>query len=68
LKKRPIVGERAQRHSSKGSVGHRGSMSYISSTSYQSDIPYSKGERLFRQRSKEFKHGEHPQGEFRKGE
>jgi hypothetical protein len=67
-KKSPILGERAQRHSSRGSDGHRGSMSDISSTLHQSDIPCSKGERLFRGRSKAFRQGEHPQGEFRQGE
>jgi hypothetical protein len=68
LKKRPILGEREQRHSSRGSDGHRGSMSYISSTLHQSDIPCSKGEILFRGRSKAFRQGEQPQGEFRQGE
>ena len=35
---------------------------------HQSDIPCSKGERLFRGRSKAFKQGEHPEGEFKQGE
>jgi hypothetical protein len=34
----------------------------------QSDIPCSKGERLFRQSSKAFRQGEQPQGEFKQGE
>ena len=34
----------------------------------QSDIPCSKGEILFRGRSKAFKQGEHPQGDFKQGE
>jgi hypothetical protein len=59
-KKSPILGERAQRHSSRGSDGHRGSMSDISSALHQSDIPCSKGERLFRGRSKAFRQGENP--------
>jgi hypothetical protein len=66
--KSPILEERAQRHSSRGSNGHRGSMSDVSSTLHQSDIPCSKGERLFRGRSKAFRQGEHPQGEFKQGE
>jgi hypothetical protein len=32
-------------------------MSYVSSALHQSDIPYSKGERLFRGRSKAFRAG-----------
>jgi hypothetical protein len=43
-------------------------MSYIYSTLHQSDIPYSKGEILFRGISKAFRQGEKPQGEFRQGE
>jgi hypothetical protein len=35
---------------------------------YISDIPCSKGERLFRGISKEFRQGEQPQGEFKQGE
>jgi hypothetical protein len=35
---------------------------------YINDIPYSKGERLFRGISKAFRQGEHPQGEFKQGE
>jgi hypothetical protein len=58
LKKRPILGEREHRHSSSGSDGHKGRMSYIYSTLHQSDIPYSKGEILFRGRSKAFRQGE----------
>jgi hypothetical protein len=45
----------AHRHNSRGSDGHRGSMSDVSSTFHQSDIPCSKGERLFRGRSKAFR-------------
>jgi hypothetical protein len=68
MKKGPILGEKAQRHGSKGSDGHRGSMSYIYSTWHQSDIPCSIGERLFRGISKAFRQEEQPQGEFRMGE
>jgi len=51
----PIFEERAHRYNSRGSDGHRGSMSDVSLTLHQSDIPCSKGERLFRGISKEFK-------------
>jgi hypothetical protein len=34
----------------------------VSSTLIKSDIPYSKGERLFGGTSKEFREGEQPQG------
>jgi hypothetical protein len=62
LEKSPIFEERAQRHNSRGSDGHRGSMFDVSSTLHQSDIPCSKGERLFR---KELKQGEQaPRGEW----
>jgi hypothetical protein len=47
-----MLGERAQRHVSKGNDGHRGSMSDMYSTLHQSDIPCSKGEILFRGISK----------------
>jgi hypothetical protein len=47
LKKRPIFEERAQKHNSRGSNGHRGSTFDVSSALHQSDIPCSKGERLF---------------------
>jgi hypothetical protein len=63
LRKSPIFEERAQRHNSRGSDGHRGSMSDVSSALHQSDILCSKGERLFRGTSKAFRQGEHPQGE-----
>jgi hypothetical protein len=63
-----MLGERAQRHVSKGNDGHRGSMSDMSSTLHQSDIPCSKGEILFRGSSKASRQGEQPQGEFRQGE
>jgi hypothetical protein len=53
-----ILGERAQRHSSRGSDGHKGSMSDISSSLHQSDIPCSKWERLFRGISKASRQGE----------
>jgi hypothetical protein len=43
-----ILGERAHRHSPRGSDGHKGSMREISSALNQSDIPCSKGEILFR--------------------
>jgi hypothetical protein len=57
-RKSPTFGENKERHSSMGSDGHRGSMSDISSTLHQSEIPCSKWERLFRGRSKAFRHGE----------
>jgi hypothetical protein len=57
-RKIPTFGENEQRHSSMGSDGHRGSMSDISSTLHQSEIPCSKGEILFRGTSKAFRHGE----------
>jgi hypothetical protein len=44
----PILEERAQRHSSRGRNAHKGSMSDVSSSLHQSDIPCSKGERLFK--------------------
>jgi hypothetical protein len=40
----------------------------VSLALHQSDIPCSKGERLFRGSSKAFRQGEHPQGEFNQGE
>jgi hypothetical protein len=55
IEKRPIFGERAQRHNSRGSDGHRESMFDVFSALHQSDIPCSKGERLFRERSKAFR-------------
>jgi hypothetical protein len=63
--KSPILEERAHRHNSRGNDGHRGSMSYASSTLHQSDIACSKGERLFKGRSKAFRQGEYPQEEFK---
>jgi hypothetical protein len=68
LKKRHILGEREHMHISRGSNGHMGSMSYISSALHQSDIPCSKGEILFIGRPKAFRQREKPQGEFRKGD
>jgi hypothetical protein len=68
LEKSPIFEERAHKHNSRGSDGHRGSMFDVSSALYQSYIPCSKGERLFRGSSKAFKKGEQPQGEFKQGE
>jgi hypothetical protein len=68
LEKIPIFEERAHKHNSKGSSGHRGSMFNVSSTLHQSDIPCSKGERLFGGRSKALRHGEQPQGKFKQGE
>ena len=47
LEKRPIFEERAQRHNSRGSDGHRGSMFDVFSALHQIDIPYTKGERLY---------------------
>jgi hypothetical protein len=46
LEKRPIFEERAQRHNSRGSDGHRGGMRNVFSAIHQIDIPFSKGERL----------------------
>jgi hypothetical protein len=43
----PIFEERAQRHNSKGSDGHKGSMFDVFSALHQIDIPCSKGERLY---------------------
>jgi hypothetical protein len=40
----------------------------VSPTLLQSDIPCSKGERLYTGRSKAFRQGEQPQGEFKQGE
>jgi hypothetical protein len=68
LKKISILGEREQRHSSRGSDGHKGSMRDIFSALNQSDIPCSKGEILFRGRSKALRQGEQPQGELRRGD
>jgi hypothetical protein len=60
---RYMLGERAQRHVSKGNDHHRGRMRDMSSTLHQSDIPYSKGERLFRGSSNASRQREQPQGE-----
>jgi hypothetical protein len=51
-----------------GIDGHRWSMFDVSSALHQSDIPFSKGERLFRGRSKAFRQEEQPQREFKQGE
>jgi hypothetical protein len=48
LEKSTILEERAQEHNFRGRNGHRGSMFNVSSTLLQSDIPCSKGERLFK--------------------
>jgi hypothetical protein len=64
----------AHEHNFRGSNGHRGSMFDVSLTLLYSDIRCSKGERLFRGRSKaihirgsspkeDFKQGEQPQDE-----
>jgi hypothetical protein len=42
-------------HNSRGGDGHRGSMSDVYLALHQSDIPYSKGDRLFRGISKAFR-------------
>jgi hypothetical protein len=60
LEKSSILAERAQRHSSKGSDGHRGSMIHISSALHQSDIPCSKWEILFIGRSRHLGKGSNP--------
>jgi hypothetical protein len=60
---RKMLGERAQRHGYRGSDSHKGSMSDMSLALHQSDIPYSKGEILFKGISKASKKGEKPQGE-----
>jgi hypothetical protein len=43
-----------------GNDGHRGRMSDVSSTLHQSDIPCSKGDKLFIGRTKESRQVEHP--------
>jgi hypothetical protein len=58
LQKRPKFEERAQRHNSRRSDGHRGSMFEVFLALHQSDIPCSKGERLFKGRSKALRQGE----------
>jgi hypothetical protein len=63
LEKSPIFEERAQTHNSRRSDGHRGSMFDVFSTLHQSGIPCSKGERLFRGRSKALRQGEKHQEE-----
>jgi hypothetical protein len=63
LEKSPIFEERAWRHNSRRSDGHRGSMFDVFSTLHQSNIPCSKGERLFKGRSKALRQGEQPQEE-----
>jgi hypothetical protein len=68
VEKSPIFEERARRHNSKRSDGHRGSMFDVSSSLHHSDIHCSKGERLFRGISKEFRQGEQPRGDFKQGE
>jgi hypothetical protein len=47
LEKRPIFEERAQKHNSRRSDGHRGSMFDEFSELHHIDIPCSKGERLY---------------------
>jgi hypothetical protein len=54
-----------ERHVSLGNDDHRGSMSDMSSTFHQSDIPCSKRERLFRGISKASRQREQPQGNSR---
>jgi hypothetical protein len=66
--KRPIFQEKAQSHNSNGNDGHRGSMRDVFLALHHSDIACSKGKRLFRGISKEFKQGEQPQGEFKQGD
>jgi hypothetical protein len=60
LEKRPIFEERAQKHNSRGSDGHRGSLFDVFLELHQIDIPYSKGERLY---SGNKTRGETPRGE-----
>jgi hypothetical protein len=55
LEKSPIFEEIAHRHNSRRSDGHRGSMFDVYLALHQSDIPCSKGEILFRGRSKAFR-------------
>jgi hypothetical protein len=55
-------------HNFRGRNSHRGSMFYVYSALLQSDIPCSKGERLFIGRSKEFRQEGHPHREFKQGE
>jgi hypothetical protein len=47
LEKRPIFEERTQRHNSRRSNGHRGSMFDVFLALHLIDIPCSKGERLY---------------------
>jgi hypothetical protein len=61
--KSPIFEEIEQTHNSKRRNGHRGSMFGVSLALHQSNIPCSKGEILFRGRSKELRQGEQPQEE-----
>jgi hypothetical protein len=49
----------------RGAMVTGGSISDVSSTLHQSDIICSKGETLFRGRSKAFRQGELPKGEFK---
>jgi hypothetical protein len=64
LEKSPIFEERAQRHNSRRSDGHRGSMFDVYSALHHSYIPCSKGERLFKGRSKIQIGGAAPRGEW----
>jgi hypothetical protein len=67
LEKRPIFEEIAQRHNSRGSDGHRGSMFDVFSALHQSDIPCSKGERLFKEDQRHSDRGRSPKESSSKG-
>ena len=51
-----------------GEMVTRGNMFDVFSSLLQSDIPWSKGEILFKAISKALKQGEQPQGKFKQGE
>jgi hypothetical protein len=52
LEKRPIFEERAQRHNSRRSDDHRGSMFNVFSALHQIDIPCTKGEIIQQQQDR----------------
>jgi hypothetical protein len=68
LEKSPIFEERAHKHNSRGSNSHKRSMFDVSLELHQSDISFSKGERLFIGISKALRQGDQPQGKFKQGE
>jgi hypothetical protein len=62
LEKRHVLEEREQKHNSRGSDDHKGSMFDVFSALHQIDIPCSKGERLY---SGNKTGGGAPRGEWR---